>query len=494
MHPISASVPSQSISITQQRDSASSDETLKDEEESTTPVAESSGFIETNIDAEFFSHANSSNTQNKPTASDQDSVNNIVEENIIEESNALPKAQSTAERYGQLTQLRLKKLKKYRPHHVYSTEKPLHENIFKYCLNFARINGQMPAEQTLIALVTEKLSAEIFFLWARKSQEPYHSHELKKLAQELTGILFGALHQGIPGLLTQFMQEGTTLSAEQWQTWIRHIQHTSDSALMGPFYFHQKIKLFLEGAIGLSDPQQFKESFTSQCSSLILSALHEKRLTPQQLDVWMHNPSYDLELIAQLSKHLKAGDTPEQISLSEKLRLSEIKIRIAIAMQDDWAAIENNSSSTKNPLLLAHIEAMRIYFEALEANAARLNNTNIDAFITQQFDLWLSTQEANSDHEAHLLNALEPEQKNFMRLLRQGPLQQKISFKALLILLEKGLAFNDAAEIIEATSFHNIRHGDPFNYLNDLSDTSKEYLMDFLTEHLNKNIETDLVV
>ena len=147
---------------------------------------------------------------------------------------------------------------------------------------------------------------------------------------------------------------------------------------------------------------------------------------------------------AFVQSFLKTEDTPEQIALLKQRVIQEKKIGLATSLKNSWETMELIAPHLIAPSSLLSIKVAQEYLKILEKTDPPLDKTNIDAFITQQFDQWLSTQEANSDHEAHLLNALEPDQKDFMKILRAGTWQEQASYQSLLILLQKGFSFIDA--------------------------------------------------
>ena len=345
----------------------------------------------------------------------------------------------------------------------------------------------MPPAKTLLALVTDPFFAETFFLWEQKSQESLSGTEPNQLVQKLATAFFIELHKEPARPLIKLMQEGK-LRAQHCQSWLQQFQNTSDSATIGPFPFHKKIALFLHDAIRLSNASfmaspYVQKKYHTKNTQAILAALQEDRLNATQLDAWMHNPAYDLNVIAQLAQQIKASDTPEQITLLEKqnvlgnLNVLETKISLANTLKNQWATMEKFFFINPTHTTLQDVKKQ---LAALDEHAKTLYPENIDAFITGHINQWLAQQEIDLEliiqhiqRSDSLSDSLTPQQKE---KLTQDSWQQKISCTALLFLMEKGFTFKEAIEMIHSKVHQDKCYRAPMAYLRYLVETRKPNL------------------
>ena len=230
------------------------------------------------------------------------------------------------------------------------------KNTVQYLIDNGSDSEQFPTEETLLAIVRRTIPAKIYMDWAQsiKNTEPLPNNDkTKKIApaqthQALTKELFSVLQTQEQGLFKDLLQQGK-LSANQWQSWINSIRYNNDvshdaSIQKSPFYFPNKIELFLKTAIQLKD--NYPESNAQQNVYDILLAIQHGHLNETQLDQWMRNPSYDLGVISELCQRMSPSLNTEQITADPKAieALSDLKIKMGPQLHDWLNIAEDNLS------------------------------------------------------------------------------------------------------------------------------------------------------
>ena len=415
--------------------------------------------------------------QNGPTAATQAHiahVDSLVEEDqnlfhfdeypdrsLFEESENFPSS-LIAERYSQYTLGRLNQLNERAQKDALEKSQASQKIIEYFIQNDIEL---LPKEKTLLALVEGKISKNIFCAWAKTSSEPEYEEEdtAEQLAQDLTTFLFNAVQEETPGPLTALLREGK-LSATQWESWIDHIRQTDEYSPYEPFPFDNKIEDFLYGAIHLEDNVPTYEGPTEN-AYCILSALQQDRLDAKQLDIWMRNPRYDLDIVADLAERISPQLNAEQITQLEELVFEEAKLTTAFELKNlkQKTRISDAARSKEIARHTIRLDALASNREIDDASPTS------DRFLTATIDHWIKIYEALPDKTFSSRQLLTPEEINFVDHLRQGTWQQRISRLALLNLIKNGIPFDQAKHIIQTENHITQIPKKPTQYVRSLA-------------------------
>ena len=345
------------------------------------------------------------------------------------------------------------------------------QSIVERCIQKIPDAKKLPTKQALIALINGAISEETFCEWSEATIESFYQDEIKESQKRIAYALFNTLQRKLPCPLAQVLMQ-SKLSTAQCQTWIQDIRKNAEKS-NGPFTFYRKIENFLLGAAQLEDPLPPEEAH-ARYAHHIITALQEGRLSQSQLDKWLRNPAYDVSLIARFSEKIKHALQPDQIALLEKLVIQEHKIDLATQLRESWLILqaeEKNPTGINIENIRHKIHAIEKYLMAIEENLENkkaLVLKHIDVFIANQADEWLTLQK-NANILFPQFASLTPEEVEQFTPLSLSVWPQKFLYKALFMLMDIGISFNSAKEILVQKNHQRPLQQDPMMYLRHLS-------------------------